>query len=298
MSKGVSIPHGIGLVRPAPVLEPFVRFYGYRKARLFDTSALHPVHARAAPVLDFEFGGANAIVYKPSNDKPAIVSPRSVLVGMQTHRTGDLHITGTVDSFVILLQPAALDLLFGLPAQEFTDRSFDAESVLGREVAFLQERFADCQTFEERISVADRFLLSRVLLAARSCDGVTAAASQLLRRGGGARIPAMAGGSGLSVRQFRRKFLQKVGISPKLFARIARFEAVTDKMARSPGASWTEAAHRFGYYDQMHMVHEFAEFTGETPTRTMHYFEAVFRQQIAAIQSGSTSRSDGDRWIL
>ena len=82
----------------------------------------------------------------------------------------------------------------------------------------------------------------------RARDGVTAAAHQMLSEAGAGRISAMAERAGLSVRQFRRIFLQKVGVSPKLFARIARFEAALDRMARCPGGSWTEVAQRFGYY--------------------------------------------------
>ena len=117
----------------------------------------------------------------------------------------------------------------------------------------------------------------------RARDGVTAAAHQMLSEAGAGRISAMANRAGLSVRQFRRIFLQKVGVSPKLFARIARFEAALDRMARCPGGSWTEVAQRFGYYDQMHMIHEFAQFTGETPIRALHYFETTFQRQITAI---------------
>lgn len=70
-----------------------------------------------------------------------------------------------------------------------------------------------------------------------------------------------------------------------LFARIARFEAVMDLMGRGATTSWTKAANHFGYFDQMHMVHEFAEFTGETPTRTLSVLKSYFRDVLAALQS-------------
>jgi AraC-like DNA-binding protein len=297
MANGVVVPHGIRLVRPAPVLEPYIRYYGHRAGHLVNTVLVHPVHARAAPILDFEFGDADANLYFPSNGKTPLLSPRTVLIGMQTGRRGELHISGRLDSFAILFQPDGLDPLFALPAQEFTDRNFDAESVFGRMIARFHEQLADCRSFEERISVANQLLIQRIH-AAPARDGVTAAAHQMLSEAGAGRISAMAERAGLSVRQFRRIFLQKVGVSPKLFARIARFEAALDRMARCPGASWTEVGHRFGYYDQMHMIHEFAQFTGETPTRTLHYFETTFQRQMTAIRSGSAPRADGDRWIL
>jgi len=251
MANSVTVPHGIRLVRPLPALEPFVRYYGHRDARLGDNVVVHPVHARAAPILDFEFGDADAILYVPSDGKPPLVSPRVVLIGMQTHRCGELHIHGTVDGFAILFQPSALDLLFALPAQEFTDQALDADLVFGPVITRFQERLADCRSFEERIWVANQFLL-RCALGAPRRDGISAAAADILGTAGGARIPAMAGRAGLSLRQFERRFVQQVGVSPMRFARIARFEAALDRMARSPQGSWTEIAHRFGYYYQMH----------------------------------------------
>lgn len=74
------------------------------------------------------------------------------------------------------------------------------------------------------------------------------------------RISALANDAGLSVRQFERDFLQQVGIRPKLYARIVRFEAALDSKARSFTKSWTNVAHQFGYYDQMHMVHDFEDY--------------------------------------
>jgi AraC-like DNA-binding protein len=297
MANGAIVPHGIRLVRPAPALEPYVRFYGHRAAHLVDTLVVHPVHARAAPILDFEFGDTDAILYIPSNGMRPVLSPRCVMIGMQTGRRGELHISGIVDSFSILFQPDGLDLLFGLPAQELTDRSFDAESVFGHMIGHFHERLADCGSFEERVSVANQFLLQRALTA-QAPDGVTVAARQMLWGARARHISVMANRAGLSARQFRRIFLQKVGVSPKLFARIARFEAALDRMARLRDGSWTEVAHRFGYYDQMHMVHEFVGFTGETPNSVLRHLESLIQQQLPETRSGCAPRSDRERWIL
>jgi AraC-like DNA-binding protein len=296
MANRVTVPHGLRLVRPLPALQPFVRYYGHRNARLGDTIVVHPVHARAAPILEFDFGDSDAVLFIPSDGRPPLFAPRVTLIGMQTHRRGELHIRGTVDGFAILFQPSALGLLFALPAQEFTDQDFDAEQVFGAIIARFHERLVDCRTFEERVSVANQFLLQRSLAPPR--DEISAAATDMLRGAGGARIPAMAERAGLGLRQFERRFVQHVGVSPKLFSRIARFEAALDRMARSSQGSWTEVAHRFGYYDQMHMVHDFSRFTGETPTRTLQHFEATFEQQMTAIRSGHAPPSQGERWVL
>jgi len=184
-----------------------------------------------------------------------------------------------------------LHRLFSLPMSELTDADFEAQAVLGPAIAGLERRLSDCRSFEERVSVANQFLLRRAL-AMGALDGVAAAANLIIREGGG-RIPALADRAGLSLRQFERRFVEQVGMSPKLLSRIARFEATLDLMARSPARTWTDVAHYFGYYDHMHMVHEFAEFTGETPTSTLHNLQSVFPEQIAEMRS--TDRSPKKR---
>jgi AraC-like DNA-binding protein len=79
-----------------------------------------------------------------------------------------------------------------------------------------------------------------------------------------------------------------VGLRPKLFVRIARFEAALENKARFASKPWTDVAHEFGYYDQMHMVHDFGEFTGGTPTETLTQLETVFVEQIKRMQPGGS----------
>ena len=63
-----------------------------------------------------------------------------------------------------------------------------------------------------------------------------------------------------------RRFREKVGIAPKRYARIVRFHAPSEAKARLNERAWTDIAHDLGYYDQMHMVHDFRIFAGESPT--------------------------------
>lgn len=58
-------------------------------------------------------------------------------------------------------------------------------------------------------------------------------------------------------------------------------------MTRVAGASWVDTAYRFGYHDQMHMVHDIQRFTGETPTRILDVFQLFFREAIDGLRSSS-----------
>ena len=68
---------------------------------------------------------------------------------------------------------------------------------------------------------------------------------------------------------FQRVFLERVGVSPKLFSRIVRFEAALKSKTASPHVSWTTVAQECGFHDQMHLIHDFRQFSGEIPTNVL-----------------------------
>jgi transcriptional regulator GlxA family with amidase domain len=182
---------------------------------------------------------------------------------------------------------------------ELADQDYEAHAVLGVFASDLEQRLGNCISFDQRVREANDFLLRRSA-SISGCDGITAVASQIVRSGGNASIPALATMTGLSMRQVERRSLHEVGTPPKLYARIARFEAALDTKARSTTKSWTDVAHEFGYYDQMHMIHDFEDFTGETPTKMLGQVEVIFREHLDAIRSDrlSTNSRRSDRLIL
>ena len=285
----------IRLCNPAPPLRDFVRFYAHRQVRVDAAPVVHPVPARAFPILEFIFRDRIQVLH--SGDARVGVSPRAVVIGPQTHCHSKLKFQGAIDCFVIIFQPAGLHRLFSIPIQELTNRAHEAHSVLGAFVTQLEEMLGNCGKFSERVRIADQYLLPHSLKSA-SLDRVSVAANEILSASGNARVGDIAASSGLSVRQFERSFVRQHGVNPKLFARIVRFEAALDSKARSSSKSWTDVAHEFGYYDQMHMVHDFDAFTGGTPTKILGEVEILFRDRIQAIRSGKRSSPGGDLQLI
>jgi AraC-like DNA-binding protein len=283
--------------RPTAGLEQFVRFYVQREVQIRGAAVVHPVPARAAPVIEFDFRDRiHVLDYTQLAQRK---SPAVVVVGPQTFRRVEMQLQGALESFVIMFQPDGLHRLFSIPMHELTNKDYEGHSVLGAFISRLQIRLAGCKSLEERARCVDGFLLRRAI-DSRSYDGISAAASRIVLGGGRVEIAALADRTGLSMRQFERRFIQQVGMRPKLFARIARFEGVLDTKARSATKSWTDVAHEFGYYDQMHMVHDFGEFTDKTPTETLIQLETVFVEQIKTMRSGALSARaiGGSRLIL
>jgi AraC-like DNA-binding protein len=278
--------HVIRYVQPSLPVREYVRYYAHREVRLYHDVVVHPVPARAVPILEFDFGDPIRVLNLEQSVEFA--SPTAVVIGMTTHCRLQLRIQGVLECFAILFRPTGFHRLFSVPMQELTDRAYEAHSVLGALASRLEQRLGECRTFEERVRVADEFL-SRRALELGGLDGVSDSASRILLSGSSIQITDLAENTGLSIRQFERSFIRQVGMRPKLFARIARFEAALSSKACSSGKSWTEVAHEFGYYDQMHLVHDFQEFTGGSPTSTLRQFEVLFRDQIRAARSSTSS---------
>ena len=108
----------------------YVRCYVQRTLRLGASILIHPVPARAAHVLDFEFGGPIGIC-RLGTDITRTAEP-AALVGLQTSQRYQLLIEGNVESFVIVFQPAAIHQLFGLPPLDLINSAHAAMLCLGR----------------------------------------------------------------------------------------------------------------------------------------------------------------------
>ena len=247
----------------SPLLRPFVRAFAQRTATgVFEAQ---PMPAFLETVIHFDFGdrpivGSDAGRLE-SNSPLAVVGPHT--------RAGiSLSFEGSVDSFAIFLQPAALWSLFGVPTSEVNATNFAAADVIGRRVEDLWYLMADTPDFGERVRAAETFLLAYAAVK-REHTVSTAAAAELARQGGRIAVHDLSSRMNFSVRQLERAFLRDMGIPPMRFARVARFQAALDARVAKPDRSWLRIAIDSGYHDQMHLVHDFQTFSGSSPTFTL-----------------------------
>jgi AraC-like DNA-binding protein len=185
-----------------------------------------------------------------------------------------LSVCGHIDNFTIHFQPSGFNRLFGIPMTELTDAAYDAYAVIGSDIPRLEHELGDTAGFAERIQIIEERLI-RMLSCHGTVDPVAIAANRLFASNGIHRVPAMATDSGLSPRQFERRFLAQVGVPPKLYARIIRFNAALDQKLRWPSRPWSRIANDHDFYDQMHLVHDCRAFTGESPSRFVALLEDV-----------------------
>jgi AraC-like DNA-binding protein len=263
--------------QPSVHLKRFVLFYAHTKRDCSTQTFVQPVPARTPQVMEFTLGDPFEVRCDGASTLER--SHPVTIVGAQTHRRVCLAMRGQVESFVIVFQPGGLSALFALPADLLTDRHFEARSVLGPTIDRLWSQIGECLSFAERARVADRYLLQRSS-GSDSGDSVLAAARYVLSQPGSQRVATMANRSGLSIRQFERRFVTQMGLPPKSYARVARFEAALRAKMRTPHRRWTDIAHDLGYHDQMHMVHDFRQLAGATPATIAPQLDMFVRDQI------------------
>ena len=254
------------------VLKPYVWAYGMTTGRVDAAPLVIPLPARPKQLLTFSF--ADGYRARRSDSCQTDATPRVAVVGPQSYARPGLSVFGRIDHFTIHFQPSGFNQLFGVPMTELADAAYDALDVIGPEISTLEQQLGDTPNFAERIQLVETRLMCLLRDRGRP-DPIAMAANGLFASHGIQRVSVMANDAGLSTRQFERRFLTQVGLPPKLYARIIRFNAVLDHKLRHPGRAWSRIACDHDYYDQMHLVRDCRAFTGESPGRFLAHLDAL-----------------------
>jgi AraC-like DNA-binding protein len=162
------------------------------------------------------------------------------------------------------LTPVGAYLLLRLPMYHLTGRVVGLDDLLDRPGRALHEQLADATGWEQRFDLLDAFFLDRLDDAISPVPSITRALTRLHATRGTVAIQTLSDELGCSRRHLNDGFKEHVGISPKLLARILRFNRAVE-LSATPLA-WAEVSHTCGYYDQAHMVRDFQQFSGYSPT--------------------------------
>lgn len=191
--------------------------------------------------------------------------PEGFVAGM--HDTYAVTETGGSQGGVqVDLTPVGAHLLLGIPMDELSQRVVTLEDMFGRGGTLLREAVAVAPDWAQRFAVVDEFLLTLLDHARSPVPSVTRALGRLRESGGTVPIGAIAAEIGCSQRHLISRFREQVGVTPKLLARILRFERVVAMVDGRTEMGWAEIAQVCGYYDQAHMIRDFNQFAGGPPS--------------------------------
>jgi AraC-like DNA-binding protein len=248
---------------PDPRLQPYVVHYcGYEEVTSSFTRRLEAPGLHAPLIFNF---GPPLAVNAPQDGGEWYLLDEGLVAGM--HDTYALVETGGSQSGVeVYLTPVGAGLVVGMPMRHLKGRVVTLEDCFGAVGGLIREQLFEAPSWEERFAIVDSFLLARVSEAELPPPSLTWAVSRLHATGGALGIGSLTDALGCSRRYLIGLFNDHVGLPPKVFARVLRFRRALQLADADGGLDWAEIAHHTGYYDQAHMVRDFQQFTGRSPT--------------------------------
>src|SRR5262245_31044666 len=177
-------------------------------------------------------------------------------------------------------KPGGASAVLGLPASELTNTHVDLTAIWGPGATALREQLCSLREPTERFWLVQQALLERLADPPRHHRAVRVGLDVLRRTHGRARIRDIAGTLDLSQRRFSDAFAAEVGLTPKLFGRIQRFQHAIASSRSAAEVDWARLAVECGYFDQAHLIHELVEFSGVSPA---DYWRRQNRLELAGV---------------
>ncbi|MBN1238276.1 MAG: AraC family transcriptional regulator [Gammaproteobacteria bacterium] len=189
-------------------------------------------------------------------------------------------ISDTVEEAAILgvhFKPGGAFAVLGLPAGDLTNAHVDLRLIWGPAATTLRERLCAMSEPISRFRLLEEALLERLLAPSVRHRAVLAGLDLLARSHGQVQIRDIATAVNLSPRRFTQAFTAEVGLTPKLFGRVQRFQYAAASARKAATVDWALLAVECGYFDQSHLIHEFVQFSGLTPAEYWRRLKALDR---------------------
>jgi AraC-like DNA-binding protein len=258
---------------PHPRFRKIVRLFEERRVDLGGMTVNWPVSARPHQIIDVYLEES---FWVRVNGSPMRRVPETVVVGPQTFSRAQLSMSGRVHVFNILFQPTGLNQLIGVDMRLLVNQDPAASDVLGTSAVRLGDKVRAAQDFFARVRATEQWLDGVMERRVSSNEAIDRASTLLITTAGQTRVDDLVRLTGMSASQLQRRFNEQVGMSPKGYARLIRFDQALVARRSAPERSWTDILHELGYFDQAHFIREFHMFAGISPTRFSGDWKNIF----------------------
>jgi len=169
------------------------------------------------------------------------------------------------EMIVIAFKKGMAASFFPFPMDEIADSVVDADLVWGSDFGFLRERLLEARDIDFRFKLVEEFLALkfRSQLEINPCIGF--ALNEMRQRPDEISIGRMNARIGYSQKHFTNLFRSQVGVTPKSFLKIMRFQKAVAEIEKAKSIDWGRLAQDCGFYDQSHFINSFKVFSGFTP---------------------------------
>ncbi|HTX34212.1 MAG TPA: AraC family transcriptional regulator [Bryobacteraceae bacterium] len=270
---------------PAPPLAAFVRSIWYCESAPRG-HALERVLPNGAPQLIVNLKADRTRTYRPELGFACQAASGTVLSGVQS-RYCVIDTAETECVLGVAFHAGGTVPFFRVPAHELRDTSAPLDLFWGRGAADLRTQLLEASGPQARLAAMERALAASRKLAEPHA-AVAFALEAFRRRPDQASMAAVAGKIGLSPKRFIERFKATVGVPPKHYCRILRFQRALAAAARGDAVDWTRIAVDCGYFDQAHFIHDFRAFAGITPT-AYQSARTEFQNHVKFVQSAAAA---------
>ena len=163
-------------------------------------------------------------------------------------------------------KPGGVFPFLNISAGELTNTHTNLVDLWGSDARELRDRLCASSSYLERFGIMEAFLGERLRFVSRQHASIDLALNAFGPYGNWMSVTDAAREAGICQRQFTKVFGVQVGLSPKLFCRILRFQRARVLTDRNKKPDWADIALDCGYFDQSHLINDFHEFSGMTPT--------------------------------
>lgn len=214
--------------------------------------------------LSFYARDRETVTYKNSGTKTGNLS--TVLFGHQTE-VSNRFVGNDFLLIQVVFKPGALYRLTGVPSYQLTNQYIDAQTILSKEVREVNEQINECVTYPQMIAVVETFLLRELRRKPREMHRLDIATANLFNNNLIPGVDQLSKDACLTTRSAERHFRERMGVSPKYFLKVMRFENAFRMKNMDPNLDWLSISVRCGYYDYQHLARDYRDLTGLTPNQ-------------------------------
>lgn len=278
--------NGIVSFKPVDSLLPYVSGYFYSNFNFdrFDKQFFTP-KGTAALFIPLDIDPGSYIGYPDDSNRIFFENFVPYLFGQMT-RIGNSSLIHRFENFVIIFKPYGLFHFLGGPASQMTDRIVRLDQMGLPELhQKMTHVFKSSSEVSNWVPQVDRILIDHFHSAPikKVSEFIPVVINQVHLGKGVINLEEIVNQLGINNRTFQIHFKDQIGISPKLFCRITRFNSLLEVLDSMPSDDLLGFAIQFGYTDNPHLYKDFKEFTGLTPKKYMRLrsnFNALIEREV------------------
>jgi AraC-like DNA-binding protein len=249
---------------PAPPLSSFIRCFWYAQGAP-EPHARERLLPNGEASIVFNLRDEDTRLYDADDPTRFASCGLAALIGPRTQCFA--IDTASEDCVVgIQFQPGGTFPFFCEPASEVANQSAPLECLWGSAAGEIRAQLLATDSPDAMFAILERKLLTLLVRPLELHPAIQFARAHICRAPHVATVSGVMDRIGLSQRRFIELFRDQIGLTPKAFCRVRRFQRVLDTVHRRSAVDWAQVALDGGFYDQAHFIHDFQGFSGLTPS--------------------------------